>query len=263
MIKDNLKILRKSFKLSQRELGNDIGVTGQYIAQIEKGQRNPTHTTLEKIASRLNAELSELLERPKLIGEIFLNIIDEKGISHAELTKQCKLGDSDLHSIFVDFDTTNESLLKSYYSVGKYLGLDNAFLDRRKKIEPEIIDSIPDLFEQFDLYKSISSSYDFWVRKNSIHDFDFHEYFNRTEYSNPTRNIQSQNNFSLSDINNLFRSTLVDILRSAGSSTVLNYKLDDFSPDEIDELNNFVFNSFRLKIDEIIEKRNSSNLQQK
>lgn len=263
MIKDNLKILRKSFKLTQRELGKAVDVTGQYIAQIEKGQRNPTHATLEKIASGLDVELSELLERPKLIGEIFLNTIHEKGISYAELTKQCKLSDSDLKSIFVSFDTTKASLLNSYYSVGNYLGLDNAFLDRRKKIEPEIVDSILDSINPIDLYGSISSSYDSWVEENSVPNFNYHEYFNHIEYSNRTRNIQSQSNLSLRDISNLFRSTLIDMLRSANSSTVLNYGLDDFNPNEIDELSNFVFNSFRLKINEILEKHEASSLKEK
>ncbi|EHJ02393.1 helix-turn-helix domain protein [Clostridium sp. DL-VIII] len=257
MIKDNLKILRESFKISQRELGRRIHMSGQYIAQIEKGERNPTHKTLEKIALALHAELSELLERPNLIGEIFLNIVHEKGISHAELVKQCKLSDSDLKSIFVNFDITKPDLLDSYYSVGKYLGLDSTFLERRKKMEPEIINSITDSIDPYKLYYDISASYDSWLRENSVYNFDFHKYFNRTS------NMQSQDNFSLGDINNLLRSTLVDILRSANSSTVLNYGLDDFSPDEIDELINFVFNSFKLKINELLEKHEISSLQKK
>ena len=263
MLKDNLKILRESLNISQRELGKRIDMTGQYIAQIEKGQRNPTHATLEKIASKLDVELSELLERPKFICEFFLDRVNEKGISHAALTKQFKLCDDDLRYIFLDYNKTKDHLLNAYYSVGEYLDFNAVFLKRRKYIDSELINSIHDLEKEYELSNSLSNSYNFWVNEDSIFNFDFHEYFNSKGYFNHTRNIPSQDNFSLSDINNLFRSTLIDILKFANSSTVLNYGLDDFNTDEIDELNNFVFNSFRLKIDEILEKQKFSSLQQK
>lgn len=263
MLKDNLKILRESLNISQRELGKRIEMTGQYIAQIEKGQRNPTHATLEKIASKLDVELSELLERPKFICEFFLDRVNDKGISHEVLIKQFKLCDYDLRDIFLDPNKTNDNLLNAYYSIGEYLGFDAVFLERRKYIDPEIINSIHDSEKEYELIISLNNSYNFWVNEDIIFSFDFHEYFNHKGYFNHTKSIPSQNNFSLSDINNLFRSTLIDILKFAKSSTVIKYGLDDFTTDEIDELNNFVFNSFRLKIDEIIEKQTSSSLQKK
>lgn len=54
MLKDNIALLRNFINISQRELGRRIGMTGQYIAKIEKGERMPTPETIDKIASALS-----------------------------------------------------------------------------------------------------------------------------------------------------------------------------------------------------------------
>lgn len=59
---ENLKELRIDRNLSQSILANMISVDKSYISNIENGKTNPTTLTLEKIASALKIEISELLK---------------------------------------------------------------------------------------------------------------------------------------------------------------------------------------------------------
>lgn len=84
---DLLKSKRKSLNLSQSALGNIIGVSGAYIQQLEKGLKNPSLDTIDKIANALKINKSVLLgvdsnslisiEHEKYAKEIieYLNII--------------------------------------------------------------------------------------------------------------------------------------------------------------------------------------------
>lgn len=50
--------LRKSKKMSQKELGRAIGVSQPYIAKIEDGEENLTLETIVKILAALNTRLA-------------------------------------------------------------------------------------------------------------------------------------------------------------------------------------------------------------
>ena len=50
MIGNIIKYMRKQKKYKQEVLGEMINVKGNTITQYEKGQRNPTFETIEKIA---------------------------------------------------------------------------------------------------------------------------------------------------------------------------------------------------------------------
>ncbi|NRT88730.1 helix-turn-helix domain-containing protein [Clostridium beijerinckii] len=159
MIKDNLKIIRKAIGISQRELGRQIKMSGQYIAKIEKGERTPTIDTLSKIAGVLNVELSELLERPKFTSEIFLEKIDKKNIISNKMINECKLDASRLKSALL-----NESsyIVDDYYNVGMYLGFSKGFLEKRKNIDLEIYKIIAT--DDYNNYiNKISQKYDSWI----------------------------------------------------------------------------------------------------
>ncbi len=52
-----LKEVRKSRGLTQAELARRIGTTAQNVQRIERGERNPTVTTLIRIADALDLEL--------------------------------------------------------------------------------------------------------------------------------------------------------------------------------------------------------------
>ncbi|MBN4081170.1 helix-turn-helix transcriptional regulator [Caldithrix abyssi] len=52
--------LRVLNKVTQEELENRTGLNAKYISSIERGQKNVTVNTLDKIADGLNVELYEL-----------------------------------------------------------------------------------------------------------------------------------------------------------------------------------------------------------
>lgn len=56
----NIQSLRKQKKLTQEKLGERAGIDAKYISALELGYRNPTVTTLEKIAKGLGVEVYEL-----------------------------------------------------------------------------------------------------------------------------------------------------------------------------------------------------------
>lgn len=56
-----LKTIRTSRHLSQEELAFQCNMQASHIGQIERGQKNPTLDTLQKISKGLNIPLTELL----------------------------------------------------------------------------------------------------------------------------------------------------------------------------------------------------------
>lgn len=56
-----IRKFRQERKMTQKELGNALGVSAQMIAQYETGKRNPKFETLEKIAMALNVSVPDLL----------------------------------------------------------------------------------------------------------------------------------------------------------------------------------------------------------
>ena len=57
---ESIKAARKRAKLSQKELGKILGVSGSMIGQYESGQRNPKPSTLQRIADALGVPEPEL-----------------------------------------------------------------------------------------------------------------------------------------------------------------------------------------------------------
>lgn len=59
---EKIKIARKKAGLTQRELGEKLGVSQSAVGQFEMDRSNPKLETLEKIASALKTPISELLD---------------------------------------------------------------------------------------------------------------------------------------------------------------------------------------------------------
>lgn len=55
-----IRKFRQKKKLTQKELGNALGVSAQMIAQYETGKRNPKFETLARIAMALNVSIFDL-----------------------------------------------------------------------------------------------------------------------------------------------------------------------------------------------------------
>lgn len=57
-----IKSLRNEAKISQEDLASISGLHRTYIGMIERGEKNITLKNIEKIATSLNIEISELLK---------------------------------------------------------------------------------------------------------------------------------------------------------------------------------------------------------
>jgi transcriptional regulator with XRE-family HTH domain len=58
----NLKRIRTKKKMSQGDIARALEVHRAYVSGIETGKRNPTLSTLEKLANALGVSVSELLK---------------------------------------------------------------------------------------------------------------------------------------------------------------------------------------------------------
>lgn len=76
---------RKKAKLSQKELGEKLGVSASMIGQYENDLRNPKTETLVKIANALNVNISELY------GGVYIRSVFER--SKNEIFQSMKLDD--------------------------------------------------------------------------------------------------------------------------------------------------------------------------
>lgn len=72
---------RKNAKLSQKELGEKLGVSASMIGQYENDLRNPKTETLVKIANALNVNVSELY------GGVYIRLEDFVSPSVLERSK--------------------------------------------------------------------------------------------------------------------------------------------------------------------------------
>lgn len=60
----NIRRLRRERGLSQEELADEIGVHRTFMGGVERGERNLTLQTLERLAQRLGVDPVSLLKEP-------------------------------------------------------------------------------------------------------------------------------------------------------------------------------------------------------
>ncbi len=65
MVGKNIRRIREEKELSQEDLAFECELHRTYISGVERGIRNPTIVSLEKIADALDVEPAEFLIRPK------------------------------------------------------------------------------------------------------------------------------------------------------------------------------------------------------
>jgi transcriptional regulator with XRE-family HTH domain len=59
----NLQKLRRERGLSQEELADRANIHQTYLSGVERGNRNPTVTVLQRIAEALGADIEDLVSR--------------------------------------------------------------------------------------------------------------------------------------------------------------------------------------------------------
>ena len=55
-----IKELRKKFNLTQEKLAELAGIPQSHVSRLENGKHSPSHVTIEKLATALGVEASEL-----------------------------------------------------------------------------------------------------------------------------------------------------------------------------------------------------------
>ena len=65
VVADNIKRLREARRLSMEELSRLSGVSKSMLAQIERGEGNPTLSSLWKLANGMGVPFDALVTRPK------------------------------------------------------------------------------------------------------------------------------------------------------------------------------------------------------
>lgn len=61
-VADRIKEFRKAANLTQKELGEKMGLTESTVNQYESGKLNPTILTIQKIAAALEVEVYSLFK---------------------------------------------------------------------------------------------------------------------------------------------------------------------------------------------------------
>jgi len=69
---EKLKHLREQAGLSQQEVANQVGVTAEYVSMLEGGQRSPSLSLLERLASLFQREVGSLLSEEKPVFTLLL-----------------------------------------------------------------------------------------------------------------------------------------------------------------------------------------------
>lgn len=60
-----VRVLREQRQWSQERLAREAGISTGYVARLEKGQHDPSLSTLEKLARALGASVSRLIGERK------------------------------------------------------------------------------------------------------------------------------------------------------------------------------------------------------
>jgi len=69
---DQIRRIRKEQRFSQDELGRRAGISRTGIARIERGERKPNSSTVERIAAALGVGVDKLYPKPvELSGSLF------------------------------------------------------------------------------------------------------------------------------------------------------------------------------------------------
>lgn len=64
-----IRTLREDRELTQEDVAYEAGLTPGSVSRIERGTRNPSWTTVERLATALDVSLLELAEAVELAGE--------------------------------------------------------------------------------------------------------------------------------------------------------------------------------------------------
>ncbi|MFT8351164.1 helix-turn-helix domain-containing protein [Clostridium saccharoperbutylacetonicum] len=199
------------------------------LSYLIETQETLTNKLIRALEINFNTDADNTLELICELTDIDAEVIDEalknnEDISESYLSKMIDIIYKDNPNLFLDFYSANKKLIDDSYSICSYTC--NEIL---KKIKIKgILDEVDD----------ITKKYHRENEKKKVFNNRFDKTINITE----------------NDIKNYLFSIVKDILESSNSSTDLKYKLSDFSKNEIKEIGLFLYNSYQLKVNEILER---------
>lgn len=218
MLGDRIKEARKNKGISQKEFANILDIPVSTLANYENNHREPNIETLEKIAKNLSISTNELITgiySSLPSGEKLKKWREYYNINIEDLSKKTEIPIKEL----ILFEENNKKpSIKQIEYLSKAIGVPEQFL----------------------------------LDKN-----DFSNYMNTLLLSIPSdehSKILDKNDFSIDDVEAILDIALYEIILLSNKSTTLGYNRDNFSTDEILELSKFVFNSYKLKVNEILER---------
>ncbi|MDU7363911.1 helix-turn-helix transcriptional regulator [Clostridium sp.] len=220
MLGDRIKEARKNKGFSQKEFANILEIPVSTLANYENNHREPNIETLEKIAKNLSISTNELITgiySSLPSGERLKKWREYYNINIEDLSKETEIPIKEL--TFFEENIKKPSI-KQIESLSKAIGVPEQFL----------------------------------LEKN-----DFSNYMNTLLLSIPSEEhsaILDKKDFSIDDVEGILDIALYEIMLLSNKSTTLGYNRDNFSNEEIMELSNFVFNSYKLKVNEILERHN-------
>lgn len=127
---ERIKAKRKEKGLSQKELGNLLGVSGSMIGQYENNIRNPKNETLCRIAQALDVSLDDLMDinsnmRSRLI--LKRKPFSEDFNSDKSVRLVCNI-DSGIYNALADSAVKNDRTLEDELEERLYWSLDNELI---------------------------------------------------------------------------------------------------------------------------------------
>lgn len=161
---EKLKLMRKKAGLTQKEVADKLGITYQSYGQYERGLRNPKYESIQKIASALNCDISEVLtpdeEREMIIDELVENLLSKgKSTQTKEETKQ--LSDEEYAVYLMNLLIDHAALLSIFASGGYSIHFET--LDQVTIMHGSHTKSMTtrDFLEQFKkLYDTLNDTFD-------------------------------------------------------------------------------------------------------
>lgn len=126
-ISDKMRALRKSRKMTLKDVADKAGCTSAYISQLEKGRANPSIATLKKIASVFNVKIIEFFidneERDEVVVRKDQRTVMDFNMGHAVVESLVRSTENKRMQAFCDTVKPGGGTNGEYTHEGEEFGL--------------------------------------------------------------------------------------------------------------------------------------------
>ena len=121
MIGNNIKKIRKSKNMSQKDFANLLKIPVSTLANYENNHREPNIETLNKIAEVLGVTINELAGPKKTILRLAIDGLFELGYTIEKISDETKIPINEINNIL----NKKSSTIENYIKLFRYLGYEN------------------------------------------------------------------------------------------------------------------------------------------